>query len=83
MHGPCYETRAEIAALRSLGDACVGMSIAPELFRCQELGMPAGVLSCVTNVCGGTDKLTHTAVLSAARQASARLRALLRQALKH
>ena len=81
VHGPCYETRAEIAALRALGDATVGMSIAPELLRCQELGLRAGVLSCVTNTCGGHEKLTHEAVLAVAGKASAKLRALLAEAL--
>jgi purine nucleoside phosphorylase len=82
MHGPCYETRAEIAALRRLGAAAVGMSIAPELVRCRELGMRAGVISCVTNQCGSAAKLTHDHVLETARAASDRLCAILRNWLK-
>lgn len=81
MHGPCYETRAEIAALRRLGSTVVGMSTAPEVARCRELGIRAGIISCVTNVCGGPQVLTHDHVVAVARQASARLTALVREAL--
>lgn len=81
MHGPCYETRAEVQALRTLGDATVGMSIAPELLRCKELALPTVVLSCVTNRCGTGERLTHDAVLAAAKTASSRLSSILRRAL--
>lgn len=79
MHGPCYETRAEVAALQRLGGSVVGMSTAPELQRCRELGIEAGVISCVTNACGAQEKLTHAHVVAAARRANDRLVALLRR----
>ncbi|MBI1318280.1 MAG: hypothetical protein GC168_04915 [Candidatus Hydrogenedens sp.] len=78
MHGPSYETRAEIAALQSLGGTTVGMSTAPELLRAAELGLPAGAVSVVTNICGAPGELTHTEVVQHAQQASARLRELVR-----
>jgi purine-nucleoside phosphorylase len=81
MHGPCYETNAEINALRNLDCATVGMSTAPEMLRCAELKIRAGLISCVTNVVGGQEKLTHEHVLKTAASASQRLRALISQFL--
>lgn len=77
MHGPCYETRAEIEGLRATGAATVGMSCAAELHRAQALGMRGAIVSCVTNICGAPGKLTHTHVLETARTASHRLVQLL------
>jgi purine-nucleoside phosphorylase len=73
MHGPCYETRAEIAALQRSGALAVGMSTAPELHHAQELGMAGAVVSCVTNNCCVLQKLTHAHVVETAARASARL----------
>ena len=81
MPGPCYETPAEIAALQHLGAGVVGMSTAPELARCRELGLRAGIVSCVTNSCCRPQVLTHDHVVAIAREASADLTALIRQAL--
>jgi len=81
MHGPCYETRAEIRALQHLGGAVVGMSTAPELARCKALGVRAAVVSCVTNNCCRPQVLTHEHVVTNARRASETLVALLRRAL--
>ena len=78
MHGPCYETRAEIRALQTLGGRTVGMSVAPELERCQHLGMRAGVVSCVTNNCTTQEPLSHLQVVDAAQKASEHLCDILR-----
>ena len=83
MHGPSYETRAEIAALQNLGAAVVGMSTAPELLRCHQLGIQAGLISCVTNSCCKHQVLTHAHVLDTAQRTSARLCRIIRQALRH
>ncbi|MFM1918653.1 MAG: hypothetical protein RLZZ303_287 [Candidatus Hydrogenedentota bacterium] len=77
LHGPCYETPSEIAALRSLGVDLVGMSTAPECLRCQQVGLPAGAVSVVTNVCGA-GHLGHAEVVAHARAASVRLMSLIR-----
>lgn len=82
MHGPCYETAAEIGALRRMGVMTVGMSCAVELARARELGMACAVVSCVTNVCGAPGGVTHLEVLEQARAASARLCDLLRGFLR-
>ncbi len=81
--GPSYETRAEIAALQGLKAAAVGMSTAPELIRCQELGMQGAIVSCITNCCYKPQKLTHQEVLTVAGRASARISSLLRNMLPH
>ena len=80
MHGPCYETRAEIKALQRMGGLTVGMSLPLELARCQQLGVAVGVVSCVTNDCTRHDEaLTHRQVVATATKASHRLANLLRR----
>ncbi|MBN2310707.1 MAG: purine-nucleoside phosphorylase [Candidatus Hydrogenedentes bacterium] len=81
VHGPSYETRAEIAALQRLGGAAVGMSTAPELCRCRELGLRAAAVSCITNNCCQPQVLTHAHVVETACRASRRIAALIRAAL--
>lgn len=78
VHGPSYETRAEIAAIQSLKADAVGMSTAPELARCHELGVQAALVACVTNSCCRPGPLTHTDVVATARRASDRLAGLVR-----
>lgn len=78
MHGPSYETPAEIRALQILGGDVVGMSTAPEITRCKQLGIRAAVLSIVTNNCCSPQVLTHDEVVRVAQSASARLVQLLR-----
>lgn len=77
MHGPCYETRAEIAALRGVGGTVVGMSTLPEVAHAQFLGMRTAVISCVTNACGA-GPLSHEDVVHTARASSDRICAVLR-----
>lgn len=81
VHGPCYETPAEIRALQSLGGDVVGMSAAPEVHRCRELGIRVAGVSCVTNNCCRPQTLSHEHVLTQAHRASGRLRELIRAAL--
>ncbi|HRI89077.1 MAG TPA: purine-nucleoside phosphorylase [Candidatus Hydrogenedentes bacterium] len=78
MHGPSYETPAEIRSLQVLGGGVVGMSTAPEVHRCNELGIESAVVSVVTNNCCVKQILTHADVVATAEQASSRLVALLR-----
>lgn len=81
VHGPSYETRAEIAALQRQGACAVGMSTAPEMTAAHTLGMHTAALSCITNTCFQPHPLTHTGVLRAAQCASSRLCHLLRRTL--
>jgi purine-nucleoside phosphorylase len=77
MHGPCYETRAEVGLLRRSGAAVVGMSLVAELARCRELGLRSAVVCCVANQCGGSEPLSHTHVLENMHAAAARIRACI------
>ncbi len=81
MHGPCYETRAEIRALQARDSHVVGMSTAPEAVRCHEHDMRAGSISCITNNCCAPIHLTHEHVVATAQRASERITAILRGAL--
>jgi purine-nucleoside phosphorylase len=76
--GPCYETLAEIRALRSCGADVVGMSTAREINRGRELGMECAAVSCITNRAAGLGEgpIHHDEVLktgAAARDLLARL----------
>ncbi len=77
--GPCYETPAEIRALKAWGADAVGMSIAREVLAGHELGMECAALSCITNRAAGlsTGPIHHEDVLKTAAAQSERLANLL------
>jgi purine-nucleoside phosphorylase len=77
--GPCYETPAEIRALRVWGADAVGMSTAREVERAMELGMECAAVSCITNQAAGlgTGPLDHSEVLAAAAAQVGRLAGLI------
>lgn len=81
VHGPSYETPAEIRALRRLGGAVVGMSTAPELWRARRLGLRSAVVSCITNTCLAPQVLTHEHVVETARRSSGKLAEVLRKSV--
>ena len=78
-HGPSYETAAEIEWALAMGVAAVCMSTVHEVTVAAELGCRAASLSTITNRATGlaTGPLSHEEVTTAAKDASARLRALL------
>jgi len=53
MPGPSFETRAEIALLKSLGADAVTMSTVPEALAARRLGMRTAAISCISNVWTG------------------------------
>ena len=83
LHGPSYETPAEIRALARLGADAVGMSTVPEVIAANHMGMQALAISCVTNMAAGLSKkkLSHDEVLETGervgKQFSAFLQALI------
>ncbi len=67
--GPCYETAAEIRALRAMGVDAVGMSTSHEVETAFALGMESAAVSCITNRAAGLSDapLNHQEVLATAR----------------
>lgn len=65
--GPCYETPAEIRALRAWGADAVGMSTSREIDRGHELGMECAAISFITNRAAGlgNTEISHAEVLAA------------------
>jgi purine-nucleoside phosphorylase len=73
--GPSYETRAEIAFLRTAGGDAVGMSTVPEAVAAAALGLRVLGVSLISNVAGTGS--SHEEVLEAGRRAAQDLRAIL------
>lgn len=73
--GPCYETKAEIRALRRLGADVVGMSTVPEVIQARALDMKVLGLSTITNLAAGLSgrPLSHDEVIEAGREVRERL----------
>jgi purine-nucleoside phosphorylase len=77
--GPCYETPAEIRALKSLGVDAVGMSTAREVVAGFELGLTCAALSCITNRAAGLGPglICHDDVLASTLESRDRMAGLL------
>jgi purine-nucleoside phosphorylase len=82
--GPCYETPAEIRALRAWGADAVGMSTAREIQAGYDRGLECAALSCITNRAAGLSDgpINHKEVLSTAAAQSDRLADLLERFLQ-
>lgn len=81
VHGPCYETRAEISVLQRQRVSAVGMSVGPEVARCQDLGMRVAVVACITNNCCRPKTLTHEEVVAIASKSSSKISRVIRNTL--
>ncbi len=70
MTGPCYETPAEIRALRLLGADAVGMSTVPEVTVANHCGIKVLGISCITNMAAGIldQPLNHEEVMETAER---------------
>ena len=66
VHGPSYETPAEIRAFRAIGADAVGMSTAPEAIAARHMGVEVLGISCITNMAAGVlpEPLVHEEVLA-------------------
>ena len=74
VHGPSYETPAEILAFRALGADAVGMSTAPEAIAARHAGLEVLGISCITNMAAGVlpQPLKHDEVMETARRVRGR-----------
>jgi purine-nucleoside phosphorylase len=81
LHGPQYETPAEIRMLKGMGADMVGMSTALEAIAARHLGVEVLGISLVTNPAAGLSPagLSHTEVIAAAKQSAGGVGALLAQ----
>ncbi len=79
LHGPSYETPAEIRYLRTIGADAVGMSTAPETIVARHMGLEVLAVSCITNMAAGVlDRpLDHAEVMATAARVKDQFIALL------
>jgi purine-nucleoside phosphorylase len=83
LHGPHYETPAEIRMLRAAGADMVGMSTALEAIAARHRGAEVLGISLITNPAAGLSPsgLSHADVIAAGQASAARVGALLAQVL--
>ncbi len=79
VHGPSYETPAEIRFLRAIGADAVGMSTVPEAIVARHMGVEVLGISCITNAAAGVlpQPLNHDEVMEVARQVRGAFASLL------
>jgi len=67
VHGPSYETPAEIRFYRKMGADAIGMSTVPEAIAARHLGMEVLGISCISNMAAGIlqQPIIHDEVIAA------------------
>lgn len=84
MHGPAFETPAEINMLRVMGADVVGMSTVLEAEAAHHMGALVAGVTLVSNYAAkkGGDKITHESVSAASREGGEKLIRILREHIK-
>jgi purine-nucleoside phosphorylase len=79
VHGPSYETPAEIRFFRTIGADAVGMSTVPEAIVARHMGVEVLGISCISNAAAGVlpQPLNHDEVMDVARRVQGPFAALL------
>jgi purine-nucleoside phosphorylase len=79
VHGPSYETPAEIRFLRTIGADAVGMSTVPEALVARHMGLEVLGISCITNPAAGVlpEPLRHDEVMEVAHRVKGEFLSLL------
>jgi purine-nucleoside phosphorylase len=84
IHGPSYETPAEIRLYRQMGGDVVGMSTVPEAIALRHMGKRVVGLSCITNMAAGVteEPLVHDDVLANGKKIYGRFSKLMGEAIR-
>lgn len=79
LHGPSYETPAEIRMFRTWGCDAVGMSTVPEVIALNQMSVGVVGISCITNMAAGVlpKRLVHSEVLETTARVKGRFVRLL------
>jgi len=66
VHGPSYETPAEIRFFRKMGVDAIGMSTVPEAIAARHMGLEVLGISCISNMAAGVlpQPIVHDEVIS-------------------
>jgi purine-nucleoside phosphorylase len=67
VHGPSYETPAEIRFYRKIGADAIGMSTVPEAIAARQMGLEVLGISCISNMAAGIlqEPIVHDEVIAA------------------
>lgn len=84
VHGPSYETPAELRMLRSCGADAVGMSTTSEVIAARHMGMRVLGLTAITDLATGEQILpvSHEEVIAAARELEPKFIRLVRRIVR-